>query len=101
MKNGDSAALLHWRRLIVDVSIAAAIIAIAFAVTDATADVLYRLLILGALIGIALLLEPAPGAPGDDDSSRLSRIPIEPDPARAEPQSMRALDPAIVEATSV
>ena len=96
MKNGDSTAFLHWRRLIVDVSIGAAILPVAFAATDTTADVLYRLLIPCALIGIGLLLEPAPAAPGEDDSSRLSRVSIEP-----EPQAMGALDPAIVEAASV
>jgi len=101
MKNGDTAAFLHWRRLIVDVSICAAIFAVAFAVTGTPADVLYRPLIPGALIGIGLMLEPTPTTRREDDGgSRSSRVPFEPEPARAEPQTMRALDPAIVEASA-
>lgn len=76
MKNGDDTRVLYWRRLVVDLFTGAATLGVAFAAISAistTDDVLYMLLIVGALINIGLMLEPKITAqPARDIGPRLS-----------------------------
>lgn len=104
MKSIGNAGFLRWRRFIVDVLIGVATLAVAVAALalDATAAILYMLLILGALVGIGLMLEANVMAqpPGETGAESL-RPPAEPKPTRPGPQVIRRIDTAIVDATSV
>ena len=102
MKSGGNAGFLRWRRFIVDALIAAATLAIAVAAIGTTAGILYVLSIVGALVGIGLMLEPNVMAqpPGDTGAESLRPL-AEPKPARPGPQVIGRFDAAIVDATSV
>ena len=104
MKSGGNAGFLRWRRFIVDVLIGAATLAVAVAATSMTAGILYIYIlpILGALVGIGLMLEPNVMAqpPGDTGTESLRAL-TEPKPARPGPQVIGRFDAAIVDATSV
>ena len=86
----------------VDVLIGAATVAIALAATGATAQILYMLLIAGALVGIGLMLEPNITA---QRAHAIAPQPLQPAAdtrtARPGPWAMARLDAVIVEATSV
>ena len=103
MKNIGSVGFLRWRRFVVDVLIGVATLAVAVAALGATAAILflYMLLILGALVGIGLMLEANVMAqpPGDTGAESL-RLLAEPKPTRPGPQVIRRIDTAIVDATS-
>lgn len=58
MNSSRNALALHWRRVGVDMLIAAATFAVALAAIGTTADDLYLLLISGLLVAIGLVLEP-------------------------------------------
>jgi hypothetical protein len=58
MNTGDRRWLLQWRRNSVDVLITATTLAVGAAALGTTADTLYLLMILGAILGLAILLEP-------------------------------------------
>ena len=105
MKSIGDAGFVRWRRFIVDVLIGVTTLAVAVAAlgaTGATAAILYMLLILGALVGIGLMLEANVMAqpPGDTGAESL-RPQTEPKPTRLGPQVIRRIDTAIVDATSV
>jgi hypothetical protein len=68
MNNGDKRWFLQWRRYSVDVLITAATLAVGAAALGTTADVFYLLLIFGAILGLALLLEPEVHAQIDMDA---------------------------------
>ena len=103
MKNIGSVGFLRWRRFVVDVLIGVATLAVAVAALGATAAILflYMLLILGALVGIGLMLEANVMAqpPGDTGAESLRPL-AEPKPTRPGPQVIRRIDTAIVDATS-
>jgi hypothetical protein len=101
MKSGGNAWAWQWRRFTVDVLIGAATIAVVFAATGATAEILFMLLIAGALVGIGLMLEPHVTAHGASDIAPPLRPSVEPKAARHGPTAMVRLDAVIVEATSV
>jgi hypothetical protein len=102
MKSGGNVWGLYWRRFSVDVLIGTATLAVAFTATGATADVLYMLLIPGALVGIGLVLEPNVAAqPAGSIGQQPPRLLTESKPARPEPQAMGRFDAAIVDAASV
>src|SRR5258708_14280659 len=84
MKSGGNAGFLRWRQFIVDVLIGVATLAVAVAAIGTTAGILYVLSIVGALVGIGLMLEPnvMPQPPGDTGAESL-RPPAEPKPARS------------------
>jgi hypothetical protein len=65
MNDGDKRWLLQWRRYSVDVLITAATLAVAAAALGTTADTLYLLLIFGAVLGLAVWLEPDVSARAD------------------------------------
>ena len=96
MKSGGNAGSLRLRRFIVDALIGAATLAVALAALGTTAGVLYVLSILGALLGIGLMLEPNVTARhiGDTGAQSLDS------PTESSPQGARG-DAAIVDATSV
>jgi hypothetical protein len=58
MNTGDRRWLLQWRRNSVDVLITATTLAVGAAALGTAADTVYLLLILGAILGLAILLEP-------------------------------------------
>ena len=62
MNTGDRRWLLQWRRNSVDVLITATTLAVAAAALGTAADTVYLLMILGAILGLAILLEPAANA---------------------------------------
>jgi hypothetical protein len=102
MKNGGNAAFLRWRRFIVDVLIVAATLAVAVTAVSMTAGIPYILPILGALVGMGLMLEPnviaqPPGDPGAESWRALA----EPKLARLGPEVIGRFDAAIVDATRV
>lgn len=101
MKSIGNVGFLHWRRFVVDVLIGVATLAVAVAALGATAAILYMLLILGALVGIGLMLEANVMAqpPGDTGAGSLRPL-AEPKPTRPGPQVIRRIDTAIVDATS-
>jgi hypothetical protein len=104
MKSGGNAWFWHWRRFIVDVLTGAAMVAVAFAAIGVTAEILYMLLIAGALVGIGLMLEPnVTSQPACDIAPPPLRPPAEADPKPAPPgpRAMGRLDVAIVDAASV
>jgi hypothetical protein len=101
MKSIGNAGFLRWRRFIVDVLIGVATLAVAVAALGATAAILYMLLILGALVGIGLMLEANVMAQPPGDTGAESRPLAEPKPTRPGPQVIRRIDTAIVDATSV
>ena len=102
MKTGGNAWVWHWQRSIVDVLIGAATVVVAFAATGATGQILYMLLIAGALVGIGLMLEPNVTAqPARDIAKQPFRSPAEPKLVRPGGWAMTDLDAAIAEATSV
>jgi len=68
MNSGDKRWLLQWRRYSVDVLLTAATLAIGAAALGTTADILYLLLIFGAVLGFAILLEPDVHAQIDMDA---------------------------------
>jgi len=85
------------RRFIVDALIGAATLAVALAALGTTAGVLYVLSILGALLGIGLMLEPKVTARpfGDTGAQSLES------PAESSPRTIARGDAAIIDATSV
>ena len=86
----------------VDALIGAATIAVLFAATGATGQILYMVLIAGALIGIGLMLELNGTAQSARDiAPQPLRPPAEAKSARPGPWGMAHLDAAIVDATSV
>lgn len=85
-----------------DVLIGAATVAVAFAAIGVTADILYMLLIAGALVGIGLMLEPNVTAqPACNIAPQPLQPPVEPNSAPPRPRAVTRLDPAIVEATNL
>ena len=102
MKSIGNAGFLRWRPFIVDVLIGVATLAVAVAALGATAAILYMLLILGALVGIGLMLEANVMAqpPGETGAESLRPL-AEPKPTRPGPQVIRRIDTAIVDAASV
>ena len=80
-----------------DALIGAATLAVALAALGTTAGVLYVLLILGALLGIGLVLEPKVTARpiGDTGAQSLES------PTESSPRTMARGDAAIIDATSV
>jgi len=58
MNTGDRRWLLQWRRNSVDVLITATTLAVGAAALGTAADTLYLLMILGAILGLAIVLEP-------------------------------------------
>ena len=102
MKSGGNAGFLRWRRFIVDALIGAATLAIAVAAISVTAGILYILPIVGALVGIGLMLEPNVIAqpPGDTGAEPVRPL-AEPKPARPGPEAIGRFDAAIVDATNV
>ena len=101
MKSIGNVGFLRWRRFVVDVLIGVATLAVAVAL-GATAAILYMLPILGALVGIGLMLEANVMAqpPGDTGAESLRPL-AEPKPTRAGPHVIRRIDTAIVDPTSV
>jgi len=100
MESGGNA--WHWRRFTVDVLIAAATVAVAFAATGATTEIPYTLLIAGTLIGIGLMLEPDVTAqPAGDITPQPLRPLKELKTARTGSQVIGRFDAPIVDATSV
>ena len=99
MKSIGNAGFLRRRRLIVDVLIGVATLAVVVAAAlGATAALLYMLPILGALAGLGLMLEVNVMAQPPAESLR----PLaKPKPTRPGPQVIRRIDTAIVDATSV
>ena len=57
-RNGSDVGPLRWRRFIVDLLIVCATLAVGAAAINPTADIIYVLSLLGALVGIGLILEP-------------------------------------------
>ena len=103
MKSIGNAGFLRRRRLIVDVLIGVATLAVVVAAAlGATAALLYMLPILGALAGLGLMLEVNVMAqpPGETGAESLRPL-AEPKPTRPGPQVIRRIDTAIVDATSV
>ena len=84
-----------------DVLIDAARMAVAFAAIASTVDVLYLLLISGALVAIALMLEPTAKehAAGDIGLQPLQLL-TEPQPARPVREAVARLNAPIIGATS-
>ena len=73
---------------------------VAFSATVNTGQMLYMVLIVGALVGIGLMLEPRVTAqPGSDVARQTSRSPAELEFARPGP-AMARLDARLVEAMS-
>lgn len=102
MKNGSNAAFLRWRRFIVDVLIGAATSAVAVAAISMTAGIVYILPILGALVGMGLMLEPnvmaqPPGDPGAKSLRALAKSKL----TRPGPEVTGRFDAEIVDARSV
>ena len=78
MKSGRNIGVARLRRFIVDALVGAATLAVAIAATGTTASVPYMLSIVGALVGIGLILEPSIRAqPGGETNSLLVRPPTE------------------------
>jgi len=86
MNDGDKRWLLQWRRCSVNVLITAATLGVAAAALGTTADTLYLLMIFGAVLGLALLLEPnaTPQITIDAQPARLvlARARTDPQPVR-------------------
>jgi hypothetical protein len=102
MKSGSNAGLLRWRRSIVDALIGSATLAVAVAAIGTTAGVPYIVSMAGALVGIALMLEPNVMAqPAGDTSAESLRPFAEPKPARPGSQAIGRFDAGIVDAMSV
>lgn len=88
MNPGDRRWLLQWRRYSVDVLTTAVTLAVGAAALGTTADTLYLLMILGAILGLAILLEPDATAQDAHDPSapalelapipRLPRLNLQP-----------------------
>jgi hypothetical protein len=87
MNTGDRRWLLQWRRNSVDVLITATTLAVGAAALGTTADTLYLLMILGAILGLAIVLEPDVKAQDHDPSApaldlapipRLPRLNLQP-----------------------
>lgn len=96
--NGDKRWLLQWRRYSVDVLLTAATLAIGAAALGTTADILYLLLIFGAVLGLALLLEPNVHAQSDMDTHPMK---LAAERAGLGPQSWRSFDSTRLDARSV
>ncbi len=96
MNSGGDIRVRRWRQFIVEVLVGAATVAIAFAAIGGTAEP-----ILGAvaLVGIALMLEPA--VPAQSAGNPQPLRPEEPESARPEPQPTVHFDAALGDATSV
>lgn len=88
MNSGGNAPVLHWRQLIVDALIGAAALSVAFAAIAETEDVLYMLLIVSAMLGIGLMLEPNVTAqPARDVGPQPLQFAIDSKPAWPAPQA--------------
>lgn len=59
MNSGDNPRIQEWRRFSADVLMIAATLGLAAAAVGMVADVLYLLMALGAMLGLAVLLEPS------------------------------------------
>jgi hypothetical protein len=102
MKSGGNGWALNWRRFSVDVLIVAATLAVAFAAINSMADVLYMLVIAGALVGTALMLERNVRAqPAGDVGPQPPQLLTESKAPRPGPKAMGRFDAAIVDAASV
>lgn len=101
MNTGDRRWLLQWRRNSVDVLITAATLAVGAAALGTTADTLYLLMILGAIMGLAMLLEPAAAAQSAcDPTVQTLQLATEPRLPRFNLQSGRHLHSLRAEARS-
>lgn len=89
----------RWRRVIVEVSIGASAVALAFAAIQPTAEPIVGAVV---LVGIALLVElDATLQPARELGPQPLWPPVEPEPARPESQGAVGFRAAIVDATSV
>jgi len=79
MNTGDRRWLLQWRRNSVDVLITATTLAVGAAALGTAADTLYLLTILGAILGLAIFLEPdATAQEAHDPSAQAPEVVAEP-----------------------
>jgi hypothetical protein len=93
--------VLRLRQFSVDVLIGAATMAVAFAAIASMVDVLYLLLISGALVGIGLMLEPTvKEQPAGDIGPQPLQLFAEPKPARPERQAIARFNAPTIDATS-
>ena len=101
MKSGGRAWVLRWRQFSVDVLIGAATMGVAFAAIASLMDVLYLLLISGAMVSIGLMLEPTVKEhPAGDIAPQPLQLLTDPKPARPERQAVARFNAPIIDATS-
>jgi|SRR6516165_7848097 hypothetical protein len=98
MNDGDKRWLLQWRRYSVDVLITAATLAVAAAALGTTADILYLLVIFGAVLGLALLLEPSGSLQTPMDAHPMKLVLAQ---LRNDPQPVPRLGSARLDAKSL